>query len=260
MDDSRRLGQGGRDRQVHAEREHRQQSGRQRREVVQRSPAGERAAHGADAEAAAHEVPGADDRQRHDEGDLQQPLDDRQERQPEDVEARVPAEDRVAAAERRRVPVEQSRFPARRGVRGEGERAEPRHGVHHAPEARRLGLDRKRPLGRRDGELLAPHGAQDPARVDVEEPEYERKHRAGDRALGAQGSQEYLPIPGLPEPQPVGVELDQGGHHQHGGDEHEHPQARQTLGQRSSTQLGERTMLRPSDSTRRLPLRTWVSA
>jgi hypothetical protein len=46
-------------------------------------------------------------------------------------------------------------------------------------------------------------------------------------------------------------ELDQSGHHQHGGDEHEYPQARQALGQRCSTQLGEGTILRPSDSTRR---------
>ncbi len=132
---------------------------------------------------------------------------DVEERQREDVEGDVVAEQRIRLAERRRFQEAEDRQPLAGGDDAEEEREQRRGGDGHEPEVARIEHDRLQiaSSGEHDVGLgEPPHGH---AQVAEQEEERRQEHRGADQALGRQRLQEHALVAGLAEPEPLRVEL-----------------------------------------------------
>jgi hypothetical protein len=207
-----------------AERQHQQEGRRQQREVPARR-AGERERGGKRRReaAAGHEVDGAGaDRRQRDQA-LQQPADQLQERQREHVERHVAAQERVGLGERHGVAPRHPDVPLARREQRDEDRDQHRRrrdeGLQLTP-ARQRDLDAL--TGNEDGPQVAHRGEGD-AQVQHEPDERDHERDGEERPLAPQHRLEHRLVAHFAEPEPVGVEPQQGRGGEHQDEDGEEP-------------------------------------
>jgi hypothetical protein len=161
-------------------------------------------------------------RRHHEDDEVGHALEHFEQRQREDVEADVAAENRVRLTERRLVQKIEPRFPAAAGVDRREQRDQPDDADRERADAAWVHHDRLRPLRRGDHERPRTQRPKRQQQVAEQQPEDDETRDDGDERLGRQGPDEHAFVPQLLEPEPIGVEL--GRRRDAGDEEHQHQQ------------------------------------